>query len=138
MEFKEKVSAEVARQEVEKWLGTQRILPKKREALAAQIDTIVEHLMYGSMHFNEDGELTYVLAEPIKSDDGSVVLSELKFKKRIRVAELQAQTKNVAPEDADGRVIAYLAALTGVPKGLFPKLDISDYSVAQSITLFFV
>jgi hypothetical protein len=46
--------------------------------------------------------------------------------------------KNVKSDDADGRLNALIAALTGQPKGIITLLDTADRRIAIAIGIFFM
>jgi hypothetical protein len=54
------------------------------------------------------------------------------------VHEVQARTKQVKAGDANGILMAYVAALTGENTGIIGKMDTEDYNICQSIAVFFV
>jgi hypothetical protein len=56
----------------------------------------------------------------------------------LRVAELNAKLKGVNATDADARVMAYIAAATDQNTGLLSKMYTDDYSVCQSIIMYFL
>ncbi len=54
------------------------------------------------------------------------------------MSTIHSHLQGVKPSDADGRVGAYIAALTSTPKAVINCLDTEDYGIAQSIAIFFL
>ena len=130
-----KVSQEQAQLEVEKWLDMKRVSPKKRETYADAIESLVDAVVFGQLVLTDDLHFVQTLDVPT---EGDAPVTELKFKPRLKVGEVHSQMNGVKSGDADGRVTALIAALTGKPKGVVKALDTTDYSVAQNIALFFL
>jgi len=133
----EKVSEDQARAEVNAWLDAKRVKPPKREAHSDAIDDLVYAMVYGQLTLDsETNEFNQKLDVPIEGEGAST--TDLKYKFRLRVNETHSKMKGVKANDPDGRVMALVAALTGKPRAIIGKLDTGDYSVAQSIALFFL
>ncbi len=129
------VVIEVAKQEVEKWLDYKKVSPKKRESYADNIDALAESISEGFLVLTENFEFELTLKFPFGTD---VKTEKLTFKPRLAVGEAQNYLQGVKATDIDGRMLAYVAALTVKPKELIKKLDTDDFSVCQNIVLFFV
>jgi hypothetical protein len=82
----------------------------------------------------ETHELEYTLDIPI----GDSKIQVLKFRPRLTVGEINKRLKGVSPKEADARVVAYVAALTGQNSGVIELLDTNDYDVCQAISVFFM
>jgi hypothetical protein len=130
-----KVDIEIARQEVEKWLEYKRVGASKREAYKDAIDSLVDAVAFGQLTLEDDYHFVQHLDFPIEGDEP---IEELKFKPRIKVKEIYSKMRGVKAGDADGRVMALIAALTGKPSAMVGMLETSDYSVSQNIALFFL
>ncbi len=131
------VTREVAEQDVNRWLDYRRVREKKRKDNESGIDELIELVEEGVLSIDEDCSITFNLGQPLKNESGSIALSELVFKPRLKQHEVTAHLKG-AGTDVDARVLAYIAAATGKAKGILGKLDVSDYNIAQSIALFFL
>ena len=130
-----KVNRELAEETVNKWLEHKRVKQAKRENYAASIDNMTAAVEDGSLILNEETfDLEYSLDYPI----GESKIGVLKFKPRVTVGEINKRLKGVSPKDADGRVVAYVAALTGQNTGVIEMLDTSDYDICQAISVFFM
>jgi hypothetical protein len=130
-----KVNRELAEQTVDKWLDYKRVKPAKRESYKASIENITDAVEEGSLILNEEThELEYTLDIPI----GDSKIQVLKFRPRLTVGEINKRLKGVSPKEADARVVAYVAALTGQNSGVIELLDTNDYDVCQAISVFFM
>lgn len=122
-----------ATEEITKWLDYKRVKENTREAQKAQIDVLVEAMQAGELSLS-DNKLCHKLSFPVSELD----LDELTYKPRITIGELQKVTANVKATDFDGKITAYIAALTGQGISHIQKLDTSDYAVGQAIAVFFM
>lgn len=134
-QLSQKVSLDVAKKEVDKWLDYKCVNEKKRESYEEQIEILIDAIADGILTLAEDNTLVHKLLFPL---EGELPLSELKYKPRIKVSTIQAHLNGVKSKDADGRLCAYVAALTSKPKAVIQGLDTEDYSVSQSIAIFFL
>lgn len=133
--MKQVVSEDQARREIGGWLDIKRISERKREQYKDQEDILVEAITTGDLIVT-DGGLQLTLLFPTNDGEG---VSVLKFKNRLTVGERQATTKGVAANDAEGRLIAYIAALTDQPTGVIKKLESGeDYERASAIAVYFL
>lgn len=131
-----KVTREVAEKEVNDWLDYKKVGSQKRESNKDQIDVLIDAICEGALVLKAD---TKEFVHTLKfATEGEQPITELTYKPRLSYSQVKGHLHNVKPSDADGRFIAYMAALTGKPKLVFEKLDSVDLSIAQSITLFFV
>jgi hypothetical protein len=62
----------------------------------------------------------------------------LTFKPRIQVRDVQPALRSLKSGDGDGRIMAYLSALTGESMGILGLMDSSDHSICASIVVFFL
>lgn len=131
----EKVDLTTATADINRWLDAKKVSEKKREQQKDTIAALVEAVQEGSLVVNDDDSLTYVLMEPVGA---SATVKELKFKKRLTVGEVQNHLQGVKASDVDGRLMAYVCALTNVNKTILSQLGTDDYSIPQSIAIFFL
>lgn len=133
--MKSVVSEDQARREIAQWLDVKRVSARKREQYKDQEDVLTEAIMAGDLVVGDNG-LELNLLFPTNDGEGVKVL---KFKNRLTVGERQATTKGVAANDSEGRLIAYIAALTDQPVGVIKKLESGeDYERASSIAVYFL
>lgn len=131
-----KVTKEQAIIEVDSWLAYKKVSESKRDSQKDSVEALVEAVSAGLLILNpETKEFTHVLKFPTEGDKPC---TELVYKPRLAVASTHTHLQGVKASDADGRVLAYVAALTSKPKALIKALDTEDYSVAQSVAVFFL
>ena len=131
-----KVALDVAIEEVNKWLDYKRVNDKKRESYKENIETLVDAVADGYLRLNqEDHKFILELKFPT---DGESPVKSLEFKPRIKVSQVHQHLQGVKSTDADGRLLAYVAALTSQPSGIIKGLDTEDYNVALAIAIFFL
>lgn len=132
------ITPEQAKQEIDKWLDfvgfdTDEI----DESSEASIKKISQRICDGSLVINEDMTMTYQLAEPIGSDGKQI--KELKINNRVTRRMVLPHLENVNAKNSDMRILAYLAALTGLPsKMLLADINNKDQKILDSIVVFFV
>jgi hypothetical protein len=132
----EVVSIEVAQAEIEKWLDCKKVNSKKRESNESTIESLVSAVQVGKLRFDdESNKLIQTLEFPI-GNNGEI--KELEYQSRIGIGQIHRHLNGVKSDDADGRLAAYVSALTNKTKGLIAGLDTEDYSVGQSIAIFFL
>jgi len=133
-----KVSIEVATADLNRWLDKKKVSDAIREKQQVVIDELADAIACGLLTVSENCELEYKLSEPVTDSDGNISVGSLKFKNRLRVDEVMSRLKGLDPKDVDGRMMAYVGALTGVATGLLKKMDTDDYKIPQSIAVFFM
>jgi hypothetical protein len=134
MSNQDAVSLEVAKAEIDNWLEYKRISGTKAESQKDAIEMMVSAVQEGNLTLNEDFSLTYALKFPIgESED----ITEFKFKPRVSRGDLQRFTAKVKPSDIDGRIDAYICALTNQLRAIVTKLDSEDSGICQAIAGFF-
>jgi hypothetical protein len=121
---------------VQKWLDLKRIPAAKRETQKEAINSLIEAVSNGDISIADDGVITQKLIFPITIGGGE--LSELTYKPRLTVGEYKAHTANVKAGDFDGRIMAYVRALTKLQVEVIDRLDTADTSIATSIAIFFM
>ncbi len=131
----QKVSLDVAEEEINKWLDCKRVNAKKRESYEDYIETLINAIADGFLTLSEDNALVQKLRFPLENESP---LSELSYKPRLKVSTIHTHLNGVKSSDADGRICAYVAALTSKPKDVIKGLDTEDYSIAQAIAAFFL
>lgn len=130
-----KVSIEIAETEIKKWLDYKKIGPTKQEQNKDNIKTLAEAISEGVLTISEEMEIVHELKFPI---DEEIKTTELRYKPRIAVKHVHQHMVGVKADNVDGRILAYVAVLTGKPKALLASLDSEDYSICTSIAVFFL
>lgn len=130
-----KVSVEVARQEVNKWLDHKRVSVKRREELKENIDRLVDNISEGLLVLNEKFELVQELLFPV-GEGGAI--KKLTYKPRLKQGEISKKIAGAKSSDVGSYVRAYASALTDQPSAIIAELDSEDYNLANQITVFFL
>jgi hypothetical protein len=130
-----KIAIEVATQEVEKWLDYKKISDNKRGVREENIKALIEGVSEGILVLNEDFSFTHTLKFQI---EGELPITKLSYKPRLKVASVHNHMQGVKASDGDGRVCAYVAALSSQPKEVIKHLDTEDYAIATAVAVFFL
>lgn len=133
-----KIAREVAVLDFNRWLDYKKVKENKRNESKAQADELISAIESGAIIIDDNCNIIHKLEFPVLSDKGEVVLSELKYKPRILVHQLNSKLKGVEASNADGRIVAYAAALTDQNTSLIGKLDTEDYRISSSIVMYFL
>jgi hypothetical protein len=136
--FEQKVSQDIATQEVTNWLDYKRVSPKDRAAHADSIETLTDAISYGDLVADEKNNLSYSLQFPIENGEGEVSVSSLVFRPRLTQEMIALRMKGVKATDIDNRILAYASALTNVSMEVLKRLDTVDMKIAQAIVVFFI
>lgn len=138
------VSRNVAIQNVTAWLDFKGVLNSTRTSQDDIINSLYELVEEGVLEIDsgdEDDrgtfEITHNLRVPLENE-GSVTLEKLIYQPRLRTGEPDAYMKGVKSGDGEGKVTAYICALTKQPRGIMKKLDTIDTAIAQNIVIFFI
>lgn len=135
---KQKISTELAIKEVHKWLDFKKVDEKKREDSKDNIEALAHSISMGYLSLDKDFNFIQKLKFPIEADDKSIVASELKYKPRLKMAEIESKTANIKATEFTALIRAYVSALTESNSGIIKQLDTEDNKVAQSIAIFFL
>lgn len=131
-----KVTIEVAEDEINSWLDKKKILPGLRDARREHINQLVECIQEGVLELNnETFELTHNLLEPFGNEQKT---TKLVYKPRLNDKLLQPWLKGVKGDDAEGRMLGYVAALTNTNRLLLELMDTADKRIAMAIAIFFL
>jgi hypothetical protein len=84
---------------------------------------------------NEDKSFLHKLNFPI---EGKVNIYSLTYKPFVNIDTVRGHLKGIKARDSNGMICGYIAALTSKRKDVIENLDTSDYSIAQSIVVFFL
>lgn len=130
------VSIEVAQQDVNRWLDSKRISDKKRQDNERVVDTLVSAVMEGNLVWDDEKKLLkQILQWPVGENEE---LKSIEYKHRITQGDISARLRNSKSDDAFAVMGVYISAITGQPVAILDKLDSSDYSIAQSVAVFFM
>lgn len=131
------VSKDLATEEINSWLDYKKVSDKKRESQKEQVESLIDAIADGSLTFKDDKTFTFVQVLKFQTE-GDSPLTKLEYKPRLKMSTIHSHLQGVKSSDADGRICAYIAALTATPKALINSLDTEDYGIAQSIAIFFL
>lgn len=132
------IPKETAEKEINSWLDYKRIKAPKREENQKIIDALVSDIQNGYLEFDEESmEFTYKLQFPLNAEGGNGI-DRLTFVPRLTGADLEPYLKNAKAGDSDGRLRAYICALTKQPTAIIKKLDTCDMETCTNIALFFI
>lgn len=129
---------ETAIQDFERWLDYKKVKNKKRADNKEQEEVIVDAIMDGSLIVEKDCYIEFKLDFPLENEKNEPTFESFKFKPRIKVFELNSKLKGVKSSDVDGRIVAYIAAVTGQNAGIIKKLDTQDYNICQAVIMYFL
>lgn len=129
----ESVNIEQAVKEVTGWLDHKRVKEGKREAYKANIDALAYAISIGDISIDDKFVIKQKLAVPVEG-----LFSELCYKPRLTVGELQKHAGSVKMQNVDSSLICAIAALTDKSVSQIQRLDTEDYAVAAAIGLFFI
>ncbi len=137
-----KITAEIAEQEVQNWLEFKKVSERKRENYKDNIETIVNAMVDGVLVLEPDTftfkqTLKHKIAPDEKSQQSGSI-EELEYKPRITVRQVQMQLQGIKASDVQGMILGYACALTGKPKGILAALDTEDFNTVQAIAIFFL
>ncbi len=128
------VDKETATKEIESWLDKKKVYEVTRESQKDSIDILIEGIMNGDLSLDEKtNEFIHKLLVP-----DSAGITEMKYRARLNDAMLRPYLNGVKSGDADGRLLAYTAALTQQPKNILSALDTADKKIMMSIAIFFL
>lgn len=128
----EKMDLKSATEEINKWLDSKRIRESRREAREQQIQDLISAVQEGIITYNPDThELNHNLVFP---QDGVEMVT---YKHRVSPKDVERYLKGVAANDADGRLRAWICALTNQPVNIIRNMDTEDYTISTSVALFF-
>jgi hypothetical protein len=137
----EVLTADKAMIEINKWLEFKDVDAEDRVMYQANLKRMANAMVSGRLSLNAD---TMVFTQKLKfpltdaKDKSKVILAEISFQPRCAGGDLKRASQNVKSTDFDGKVLAYIAALTGESPGYIDKLDSEDLKVGQSIAVFFM
>lgn len=92
---KKVMSEELAVNELERFINEWVDKPEPKEKLAESYPNILDGLISGNLVLNENNEPIYTLRNPVKSEDGTVIKSQVKFKTRILPTTQESLSKGV-------------------------------------------
>ena len=136
---KSKVNKEVAEKEVLAFLKYNKIRERVIKKHQDNVDAIVDLIMDGDMVVdNEKHSITYKLPFPILSLDGTPIYSEICIKNRVTLQTFSEAFNSISAKLEEGiaRVMAIIAAASGLNVNLLKTLDMASFSAIQNVAVF--
>lgn len=131
----QKVTRDQATEEVNGWLDKKKVYESTREAQKDSIELLIEGIMRGDLILTDKFEFVHKILIP-EALDNEVL--ELTYKPRLNDKMLKPYLNGVKANDAEGRLTAYVSALTSQPKSVLESLDSADKKIMLSIAVFFL
>ena len=108
----------------------------KYELLDSSRETVIRALRKGILEINDNNEFILKLINPIEVN-GKIEKSELVFKNRYQVKDIQSKLKGMDTEDLIGMQVAFLSALTNTSKQMLLSLYNRDFKVCGALVVLF-
>jgi len=125
------VPEEVAKEEIETFLDSKLILPKRRIALEAPIEAVVEAMTYGKVVIKEDGTVVQHLFKPVAGIDKLTYAAEVSPE---TISKLVGNLKNFTQTNIN---LEYISAYTSTIKPVLVKLHPTDRNIADALAFFY-
>jgi hypothetical protein len=132
--MEQKITPELATDEINKWLDSKKVGSKKRESQSIAIETLAYGMVDGDIYVNADGDIVQKLKFPENLGD----IKELVYKKRISANEIEQKQSAAKNINSISLSVVYASALTGVAVGLLKKLDTEDLNLVSAVAVFFM
>jgi hypothetical protein len=130
-DLREVMSEEAARQEVDNFLDTRMVLPKRRAALEAPIDAVVEAMTYGKVVIKEDGTITQHLFVPVAGVD------KLTYAAEVTPETINKLVSNIKVFTQTNINLEYISAYTNTIKAVISKMHPTDRNIADALAFFY-
>jgi hypothetical protein len=131
----QKVTRDQATLEVTSWLDKKKVYEATRESQKDSIELLIEAMVNGDLILDDKFQFTHKLLFP---DAVGNEINELTYKTRLNDKMLKPYLNGVKANDAEGRLTAYVSALTSQPKSVLESLDSGDKKIMLSIAVFFL
>lgn len=131
----DKVERSLAEQEITDWLDKKKVSSSVRESNKDSIDLLVDCICDGEMVKGDKDLLEYTLKHQFGEEEK---VTKLTFKPRLNDKMLKPYLNGVKANDAEGRLLAYISALTGVQRAILENMDSVDKKVAMAVVIFFL
>lgn len=132
------ISKEVALNDLEKFIDTFVKKPVAKDKLEEIYPDVLDAIMDGHLSFDKDMVPTYKLKDPIKLEDGSVLISEIKFRTRIKPLTLRALAKGIdLQKDPMGLSLNMVAYITDQSMEMIDNYEKYDCDAIQQIATVF-
>lgn len=131
----DKVERSLAEEEVTDWLDKKKVSSSVRESNKDSIELLIDCICDGEMVKDDKNNLDYTLKHSFGDEEK---ITRLTFKPRLNDKMLKPYLNGVKTNDAEGRLLAYISALTGVQRAILENMDSVDKKVAMAVVIFFL
>ena len=132
-----KIERTVAEKEINDWLERKKVFKSTIEANEDSVKLLVDGIVEGVLVLDESGKFRHELLHPF-GGESTAQIKELVYHFRLNDRMLKPHTNGLSPKDAEGRLLAYIAALTEQNRVLLESMDSLDKKVATAIAVFFL
>lgn len=139
MSKKTVISKEVALTEIDKLINKFVKKPVEFDEIEETYPDILDAIMDGYLSFNKDtGVPILKLKDPIKNSEGTVTLSEVTFKTRIKPTVLRSLAKGIdLKKDPMGLQLKMVAHITDQTENMIDNYEVYDLDVIQQVSAIF-
>ena len=132
----DKVSREIAEQEVNSWIEHKKMSNKRKEEKKDSIESLISYVQEGIISVDPS---TFEIIQNLNFEIGEQIkIPNLKWKPFGNVGRVQLHMKNVDSTDFTGNCIAHACAQTGQSKNIINNLDSEDAVVMKVLAVFFM
>lgn len=132
------VSKEVALEDLEKFVNSFVKKPVPANELEESYPDVLDAIMDGFLSFDENSLPKLKLKNPIKSEEGTVVLSDVTFRTRIKPTTLADLAKGLHPQkEVFTLQLKMTSYIIDQPIAMLDKFDRYDYDVISQVASVF-
>lgn len=137
---KKAMSEELALNELEKFINEWVDKPEAKEKLAEAYPNILDALVSGNLLLDEKNEPIYKLRNPVTTEDGTVVKTEVNFKTRITPTNQARLAKgiNVASDQLQFMIVCISHIIGCSVVAELDKFSKKDYNTIREISTVFI
>lgn len=129
--FKKVYDYDQAVKEINELFDKKKILPRRREALVAAVESVAEAMQYGYVGIAEDGTITQTFIEPVENVD------KLVYKPHVVAGTMNKELNMIKVYTQTNVSLAYISMYTDRPASQINRLEPADRNIADSIAFFF-
>jgi hypothetical protein len=135
----EVVSKEIAIKEMQGFVEKWDDQTKEDYQIEQDYPQVIKAIQLGLLVIDDEKKPTYSLKSPIKTDEGSVALSEISFRTRIKPDDMVQISKglNIGQQQIEYTLRCF-AYITSQPKAMLNKLEKFDYKVIEQLCTIFL
>lgn len=132
------ISKEVALNDLESFINRFVKKPVAKEELEDTYPDVLDAIMDGYLSFDDSKLPTLKLKDPIKLEDGSIHISEIKFRTRIKPTTLADLAKGLHPQkEVFTLQLRMTAYIIDQPVAMLDKFERYDYDVINQVATVF-